>query len=103
MRPSRIFAVLLLVATTCGLAWAIVDRANSIAEIDKAIGVMRADLKSAEDDLAKYEPSLVQALVAIRVETMKLSISMLEQKRGSFLHRIDLRYTIDGKAFTAES
>lgn len=102
MRAAKVFAIVLLLVSAAGLAGAIADRARSVADIDNTLEDINSSIKKSEEEFAKYENPLLQALIAARLEVQKLTVSMLEQKRASFLHRIDLHYAIDGKPFTPD-
>ena len=91
-------AAVLAVALMLGVAYAVHDRKQSTAEIDKSLGELRLTLKQAENDDALYSGGLIKGLIALRAETIRGTIAMLEQKRQSLLHRVCLDYHIAGTA-----
>jgi hypothetical protein len=66
---------------------------------------LRSVLKSrqADEEDSKYQGGLIKALGLVRREILATSEAMLEQKRASFLRRIDLRYIVDSKAIVPAS
>jgi hypothetical protein len=56
-------------------------------------------IRNAEADDAKYTGGLVKSLIAARLETLKQTRAMLQQRAQAQNLNIALRYTIDGKAF----
>jgi len=91
-------AAILAVALLLSVAYAVHDRKQSTAEIDKSIGELRLTLKQADSDDALYSGGLIKGLIALRAETIRDTIAMLEQKRQSLLHRVCLEYQIAGAA-----
>jgi hypothetical protein len=89
---------ILAVALILTLAYALEDRSASTADIDRSLQELNVALKQAKDDDALYSGGLVKALIAVRIETVKGTIAMLEQKRQSILHRVCLGYEIRGSA-----
>jgi hypothetical protein len=94
---------ILAVALVLALAYVIEDRSASTAEIDQSLKELNVTLKQAQDEDARYSGGLVKALIDARIETVKNSIAMLEQKRQSLLHRVCLGYEVRGAAVTPAS
>lgn len=72
---------------------------DSGSSLKDAITEVRAQVATAEDESARYSGGLVKALVDSRVQTLKQTLAMLEQRDKAFTFGLRLRYTIDGKAF----
>jgi hypothetical protein len=94
----KVVAAALAFALVLSVAYAIHDREQSTVEIDKSLEELRLTLKEAESDDALYSGGLIKVLIALRVETIRGTIAMLDQKRQSLLHRVCLGYQIAGVA-----
>lgn len=92
----KIVTAVLAVALALSVAYAVYDRSQSTEQLDKSISELQLSLRQAENDDAQYSGGLIKVLIALRIETIKDTISMLEQKRQSLLHRIRLNYAIGG-------
>lgn len=92
----KIVAAVLAIALVLSIGYALHDRKQSTEQIDKSLGELQLSLKQAESEDAQYSGGLIKALIALRIETIKDTISILEKKRQSLLHRICLNYEIDG-------
>lgn len=100
-------SVFILAVVAVGLAAAlgivVHEPAVSTVEIDRDRVSVTAELSSATSEADKYEGGLVKALLSARVETLRHTLAMLDQKRTSLIRRIALDYTIDSKAISPAS
>jgi hypothetical protein len=95
---SIVLVVLILVLGTCAAVLLLAHAEPSTEALDADLEKVRAQIKAIDEEDSKYEGGLVKVLILVRREILRNSEVMLEQKRTSFLRRIELRYTIDGKA-----
>lgn len=72
----------------------------STTDIESDLSEVQIRIKEAESEAALYSGGAILALIQIRVETLKITQAMLEQKRSSLLRRIDLNYVVEGVAHT---
>jgi len=96
----KIVATVLAFALALSIGYVLHDRRQSTEQMDKSLSEFQLALKQAESDDAQYSGGLIKGLIAVRVETIKTTISMLEQKRLSLLHRVCLKYEISGARVT---
>ncbi len=93
--------IVVLAVVAAGLAvclgFIIQEPATSTFEIDRDRAALAAELKSLQSDADKYQGGAIKALLDARVEALRHTSTMLEQKRESFIRRISLSYTIDGR------
>ena len=87
-----------LVLISFGLAWAVWDRNQSVSKIDQTLKEIRHEISIAEKESEKFSGGLILVQIKYREQILKTTEAMLEQKRASFLHRINLSYVINGKA-----
>ncbi|MCP2221706.1 hypothetical protein [Bradyrhizobium elkanii] len=99
--------IIVLAVVAAGLAaclgFIIQEPATSTFEIDRDRAALAAALKSAQSELDKYQGGAIKALLDARVEALRHTATMLEQKRASFIRRISLSYTIDGRRLAPAS
>jgi len=72
----------------------------STDEINGDITTLEAEIKDANDTVQQYSGGLLAVLANVRLETLKSTKSMLEQKKKGFQRYILLKYTFDGKEYT---
>jgi hypothetical protein len=101
MKKAAFIILLLLVG--CAGGYTLYDRQQSIASIDTSLNELNTSLKEAEEEGARYSGVIIKATIEMRIQTLKTTIAMLEQKRRSFLHRIALTYTVEGVPFQPAS
>ena len=65
---------------------------DEIAQVHKQIG-------ETEQESSRYSGGLVKALIESRLQTLKQTLAMLEQRNKAWTFGLRLRYTIDGKLF----
>jgi hypothetical protein len=70
------------------------------ASLRDEIKNVQAQIAAAEAESAQYTGGLVKALIESRVQTLKQTLAMLEQRDKAWTFRLRLRYTIDGQAFS---
>lgn len=68
-----------------------------IKALDDDIGEVERQLSDARADDARYTGGLIKSLIQLRVQTLLQTRAMLDQRRKSWLHSIEIRYTVDGK------
>jgi hypothetical protein len=61
---------------------------------------VRAQIVEAESESARYTGGLVKALIESRLQTLKQTLAMLEQRDKAWTFGLRLRYTVDGKPFS---
>jgi len=72
----------------------------SIEEIEGDLKTIDAEIKEASQTVQEYSGGLLAVLANVRLETLKTTQSILEQKRNGLRRYIPLSYSIDGKKFT---
>jgi hypothetical protein len=97
--------IVLAIAVSCALAvgalifsLSYMSQSPSTADLDADIAEVSRQIEEAEGELAAYAGGAIQTLISMRIEVLKTTSAMLEQKRTSLLRRIDLDYTVDGHA-----
>lgn len=70
-----------------------------VASLKTEITNARSQIAAAESESARYSGGLVKALVESRVQTLKQTLVMLEQRDKAWTFGLRLSYTVDGKAF----
>jgi hypothetical protein len=102
----RLWAIL-MTATTAVLAAAIVfiflQSSVSSFEIDRDRAALAAEIKDVQAESDKYSGGAIKAFIDLRIAILRNTASMLDQKRASFIHRISLRHTIEGRALVEAS
>lgn len=68
----------------------------SFEEIDKDISLLENEIKEAEDNLKDYSGGLINVLINLRVETLKATKAMLEQKKTGLKRYIPVSYSVNG-------
>lgn len=71
----------------------------AVASLKTEIKNARSQIAAAESESARYSGGLVKALVESRVQTLKQTLVMLEQRDKAWTFGLRLSYTVDGKAF----
>lgn len=61
---------------------------------------VRAQIGEAESESARYTGGLVKALIDSRLQTLRQTLAMLEQRDKAWTFGLHLRYTVDGKPFS---
>ena len=88
-----------LAVLVAGLAATLVvviqEPATSTIEIDKDRASISNELSAAQSEAEKYSGGAIKALLDARVETLRHTLTMLDQKRTSILRRIALTYSIE--------
>ncbi|KRA45645.1 hypothetical protein [Devosia sp. Root635] len=97
--------LVLAVGTACAIVFATlffslscISSDPSTADLDADLSEVQISIKEAENEAALYSGGAILALIQIRIETLKTTQAMLEQKRNSLLRRINLSYVIEGVA-----
>ncbi len=66
----------------------------STTELDADLSVVRSQITSAEAEAAKYRGGLLRSMIGLRLEVLRTTENMLEQKKASFVRRVDLTYKV---------
>lgn len=72
----------------------------STEEIESDLKIVQAEINDAQGTVQEYSGGLLAILANVRLETLKSTKSMLEQKKNGFRRYIPLSYSIDGKGYT---
>lgn len=72
----------------------------STEEIDGDLKTVETEIKDAQETVQEYSGGLLAILANVRLQTLKTTRSMLEQKKSGFRRYIPLSYSIDGKGYT---
>lgn len=72
----------------------------STEEIDGDLKTTDAEIKEANQTVQEYSGGLLAVLANVRLETLKTTKTMLQQKRNGLRRYIPLSYSIDGKKYT---
>ncbi|MBN1546464.1 MAG: hypothetical protein JW902_07390 [Syntrophaceae bacterium] len=72
----------------------------STEEINGDITTLETEIKDANATVQHYSGGLLYILANVRLETLKTTKTMLEQKRSGLRRYIPLSYSIDGKKYT---
>jgi hypothetical protein len=100
--PLVLFAIaaVALIITTLML---LLEPATSTVEIDRDRAFLTADIEAVQREVNKYSGGVVKTLLEAKIAVLKNTAAMLDQKRASFIHRVSLRYTINGHEFARPS
>lgn len=90
------FAIIFLLFTVASCSS--VD-SQQIASLKTEIENLDAQIAASEKEDEKYTSGLVKALIGSRIQTLKQTRAMLQQKQNSWLYGININYTVDGKPF----
>ena len=72
----------------------------STEEIDKDISLLNEEISNAQATAQEYSRGLLAVLATVRLETLKTTKVMLEQKKNGYKRFIPLTYSIDGKRYS---
>jgi hypothetical protein len=87
----------LLIVFGAGAALLLVARSEpSTFALDTDLAEIRAQIKAADAEDAKYSGGAIKALILIRREILQTTEAMLDAKRSSLIRRIGLVYEVDG-------
>lgn len=91
-------AVACLILLAGGLAFVSYAGSDPSTEhLDQDLVKIANEISTAEAQKARYDGGAITSLIEVRIETLKVTAAMLEQKRLSLLRRIDLNYTLNGE------
>ena len=71
----------------------------STEEINNDLETINAEIEKAQNTSNKYEGGLIKVLTDLRMELLKNTKSMLEQKKKGLNRFVKINYTIDGKVY----
>lgn len=91
------FAVILMAASIASMI-ATVAYGQDAASIAEDIQSVDRDISEAQTALSRFEGGAIKGIIAMRVEILKNTRAMLNQKQSAWIRFIALNYTIDGKA-----
>lgn len=89
--------VALALAATAGSAIALVSAEPTDAMLDADLATVRSEIAAAEADATAYSGGLILAQIELRLQTLRTTEAMLDQKRRSWFRGIDLIYRVDGR------
>lgn len=72
----------------------------STKELDKDISILNKEIAEASKTAQKYSGGLIAALVNVRLETLKSTKAMLEQKEIGSRRYIPISYSVEGKKYS---
>jgi hypothetical protein len=73
---------------------------DEVLVVKSDFAAVQAEIQAARTEDAKYSGGLVKALIASRIATLCQTEAMLQQRLLSFKVGVQLKYTVDGKAFS---
>jgi hypothetical protein len=88
----------MILATTAVIGTQYMGSAPSTALLDQDIAEIDNQIQETEDERKQFGDGAIQNIFQVRLEILKTSRAMLEQKRLSLLRRIDLTYTVAGSS-----
>lgn len=68
-------------------------------KLDADIALLDQQISKAQADVDQYGNSLIGVTAALRLQAMKQTRAMLDQKRTGYHRFVEIRYTVDGKAY----
>jgi hypothetical protein len=74
-------------------------RAQDTASLKADVATLQEQIRVAEGENAKYPAGLVKSLIASRLEILRQTEAMLQQRLKASTYGISLKYTVDGKPF----
>ncbi|MBK1795474.1 hypothetical protein JHL21_13305 [Devosia sp. WQ 349] len=69
----------------------------STEQVNADLAAVHSEIARAEADRTAVSGGAIENLFTARIEILRTTAAMLEQKRSSMLRRIDLAYTVDGE------
>jgi len=72
---------------------------DAASSLKTDIAELRSEITATEAESARYSGGLVKALVESRLQTLRQTLAMLEQRDKAFTFGLRLRYMVDGKPF----
>ena len=70
------------------------------AQLNADIESVKAQIQEAEAEDAKYSGGLIKSLIAMRLETLRNTLAMLDQREKSWAHGIAVKYTVGGDVYS---
>lgn len=95
---NRLLALVLIILIGANVFYAWHQNKNARptnTELDADISAIEIEIKEAEAAALQYQKGILM-MAKIRIETLKTTRAMLQQKRASLIRGIDLSYTVDG-------
>ena len=74
-------------------------RAQDTTSLKADVAAIQEQIKVAETENARYTGGLVKSLIVARLEILRQTEAMLQQRLKASTYGISLRYTVDGKPF----
>ena len=93
MKYLKILLSVILILSGC-------SNIPSTEELDGDLGLLDKEIKEAAENSEVYSGGLLSLLTKVRLETLRSTKAMLEQKRSGFKRYIPLSYSIEGKKFS---
>lgn len=66
----------------------------STIALNADLDAVRAEIKAADEESARYDGGLIKVMIEARKEILKTSQAMLELKKASIIRRVDLKYEV---------
>jgi hypothetical protein len=75
----------------------------STFEIDQNRAALKTEIRATEIESEQYAGGVIKVLLDLRMSILRNTLAMLDQKRASFIRRIALNYTIEGRQISQAS
>ena len=95
----RIATLLIAVLLPCSLCCAQTLDTELATDLEEETASVQRQIEAAETEDAKYAGGLIKSLIGTRLEILRQTKAMLDQRANSWTFGIDLSFTIDGKPF----
>lgn len=101
-RARTLVAGIFIGAAVSAVALLGFERSVSTQEIDSDLGRVQALLDDAAKEESRYSGGIILAQIKFRKSIYQSSIAMLNQKKMSLIHRINLEFPQAGKPFSVD-
>jgi hypothetical protein len=68
----------------------------STRDLDADLAEVRQEIHNVQIDAERYEAGLIKAMIELRIQMLRQTEAMLNQKRAAWLRRINLNYAVNG-------
>lgn len=94
-----LIAILTIVSVALSVTLGVVLQEPQVStiEIDRDRAALTLQISITQEESEKYGPGLLKSLIEVRLAIARNTLTMLEQKRASFIRRITLDYRLDGR------
>jgi hypothetical protein len=90
----------IVLTTAAVFAFGPLSTAADLAEVKSDLALVQSEIQVAQAEDERYSGGLVKALIESRVEVLRQTEAMLQQKLLSIKTGTSVRYTVDGKTFS---